>query len=330
MNRQLLDALETCLQAMEKGESLDSALKRYPRLSADLRPLLEAAWAARTLRPSQVPVRAIARSRSRVLTAAAGLRSQKASSSRLKPTWRFVLTSLAVIAFLVLSGNGLLVASARSIPGDVLYPVKRSVETTQLNLSSDPAQKQVLQREFSQRRVEETRSLITIKRVTQVEFDGTVIAQTQDGWLVSGILVTVTSQTRVDGQLQTGREVEVLGETQANGSVQALRLTVSQDEAEPGETATGSPTEGGEQPESSTSVRQIMETPTPDDPEWTRTPGAADGHEPGGDGPSTPGSTESHGEGKGGTQTPEPTESHGSEWKGTGTPQSTGEHHDDH
>jgi len=335
MNRQILDALQACLQAMENGESLEAVLARYPRFAAELRPLLEASQAARRLSPERLPVGAITRSRARLLRTAAGLRSRKDASSRLKPSWRFVLASLAALALLALSGNGLLVASARSLPGDVLYPVKRSVEKTQLNLLSDPAQRQLLQQEFSQRRVDETKSLITIKRVTQVDFEGVVTGQTEDGWLVSGIRVLTTAQTRVDGRLQVGREVEVLGETQASGSVQAARLSVSLDEGEPASPANGSGNEAEDRTAPSPTQEQITPTPTPtgwqqDDHEATRTPGGTEWHEPGSRGTSTPEATDSENHWRSGTSTPEPTDSNAPGWTDTQTPQPTGEHSGDH
>ena len=41
MTDPLFDALEDCLQSLERGQSLDSAIKLYPDLESDLRPILE-------------------------------------------------------------------------------------------------------------------------------------------------------------------------------------------------------------------------------------------------------------------------------------------------
>jgi hypothetical protein len=334
MNRQLLDALEACLQAMEKGESMESALKRFPRFASDLRPLLETAWAARTLRQSEIPGRVAARGRSRLLAAAAALRARNAASPRLKPSWRYALTVLAVVAFLVLSGNGLLVASARSLPGDMLYPVKRSMETTQLNLVANPGQKQALQQQFSQRRVEETKSLITIKRVILVDFDGMVSDQTQDGWVVSGIPVVVNAQTQVIGQIIIGQETEVSGMTQSNGWVLASRMKADESggENEPGSGKSSSPTEAVNQGEDSGSTPEGTGTPATGDwqEQHTRPPEPTDGHPQDSTEVSSLGPTEGHDYHQSVTPTPEPTDVHGSEWWSQQTPQPTWEHSKEH
>ena len=74
----------------------------------------------------------LARQRAHGLAMAAELRQAKNRNPVRRISWRPALTVLAVIALLVMSSNGLLIASAHSIPGDTLYPLKRSVESTQL------------------------------------------------------------------------------------------------------------------------------------------------------------------------------------------------------
>ncbi len=67
MNEKLQDALETCLQRMEQGETLDSLLGRYPDLAVQLSPLLKAAARARSARRESLPSTVLARQRSRGL-----------------------------------------------------------------------------------------------------------------------------------------------------------------------------------------------------------------------------------------------------------------------
>jgi len=227
INKKLLEALEICLQRVEHGESLEAVLASYPAFDAQLRPLLDAAIYARAPQPVNLPAQVLARQRSRGLALAAELRTLKNHFPRLGRAWRSALTFLSVAAFLLMSSNGLLLASAQSIPGDTLYPLKRSVESTQLQLVSDPHQRQVLQRVFSERRVEETRSLITDKRVENVEFSGVVSFQSAGQWLVSDIPVTLTSQTLIEAGIGLGDNIEVDGATNAAGDVEAIRLSLS-------------------------------------------------------------------------------------------------------
>ena len=81
MNK-LYDALENCLQALEQGQSMDSVLKRYPGLAAQLRPMLEASLQARTSERLPVPSEAQGRGRLRLLPRAAEFRQSKAPARR--------------------------------------------------------------------------------------------------------------------------------------------------------------------------------------------------------------------------------------------------------
>ena len=245
MNKKLFDALEVCLQRMEYGESLDSVLASYPGLAARFRPLLETAICVRSPQRERLPANILARQRSRGLALAADLRQGKNHRPWLRRFWRPVLTFLSVAAFLLMSSNGLLLASAHSIPGDTLYPLKRSVESTQLQLVSNPNQRQALEQAFSERRVEETRSLITNKRVENVEFNGVVSLQSAAQWLVSGIPVVITSQTVIDVDIDLGDTIEVDGSTNLSGDVEAISLALASnpdtDDNYPGLTPTPTP-----------------------------------------------------------------------------------------
>jgi hypothetical protein len=228
MNKKLLDALETCLERMEHGEPLDSVLAYYPELAAQLRPLLATAIRAKSANPGSLPAAVLERQRGRGLELAVHLRHEKKHHLHhllLPRFWRPVATILSVIAILVMSGNGVLIASAHSIPGDTLYPLKRSVESTQLQLASDPTERQVLEQKFSELRVEETKSLISIHRVESVEFTGVVSGQSDDEWLVSGIPVEITTDAETSEGIEVGEEIDVHGSTSATGEVNATRLS---------------------------------------------------------------------------------------------------------
>ncbi len=281
MNKKLVDALENCLRALEKDETLDSALKRYPFLAERLRPLLESAQAARKVHQLPVPQNAQTRGRARVLSAAAQLREGRSPRRRTGFAWRVAVATLVAIAFIAVGGNDLLTASASSLPGDILYPLKRTVEDTRLTFSSDPAQRQQLQEEFKQRRVQETETLIAEGRIESVEFDGLVTVKTPDGWLIGGVSVIVTPQTHINGTISIGMEVEVIGETQANGNVRALNLKVNDEEEDRDGNPDGEPTELASPEDSPDSESEGTGLPEP---------------------------TDEHGSGTEETATPEPTE----------------------
>jgi hypothetical protein len=229
MNKELIDALEVCLQRMEHGDSLEYVLAGYPRLAGQLQPLLMTAARARAAGWAPLPTGVLARQRSRSLSQAAALRQGRFRRPVYWHFLRLVVTIFLVIVLLVMSTNGILVASAKSIPGDALYPIKRSVETTQLGLVSNSAQRQILEQTFSERRLDETRSLIIIRRVEEVDFFGVVTSQSGSQWLVSGIPVQLTSQVNMDGQIEIGDDVDVQGSTDTEGNVVAIRLTHASD-----------------------------------------------------------------------------------------------------
>lgn len=250
MNTILPDVLENSLQRMEQGETLDSVLAHYPGLEGELRPLLETAVLARSSNQDGLPMGVLARQRSRGLALAADFRQGKNPALVLGRFWRPVILVLSVIVILVIGTNNLLTASAHSLPGDTLYPLKRSVESTQLRLVSDPVKKLELEHTFSQRRVDETKSLISEERVEEVEFTGEVLSQSDGEWLISGIPVVVTSQTEIEKGIKVGDVIEVKGSTNSAGDVVAISLRLAEDNVSddplPGESPTepASPEDG--------------------------------------------------------------------------------------
>ncbi len=288
MNTKLSNALQDCLQALERGTTLEECLTRYPSLAGNLRPLLESAQAARTAGLFPVPGNAVTRGRARLLAHAARLRQAKRSYPRLTGAWRVAVASLAVLAFLVFTGNGLIAASANALPGDALYPVKRTVEDVRLQLAPDPQAEAEIQEEITSRRVEETESLLSEQRVEEVEFEGLVSEQLPDGWRIAGIPVVVTDQTEVEGTVSIGMMAEVTGQTQLDGSVLAKRLRVEEQES-------GSSEE--ESTAEATSTEKAEDTPEPAQTEDSSGHGSGDGED--GEDDSGSGSGEK-------TKTPEP------------------------
>ena len=235
MNNKLFDALETCLQALEKGETLDTALSRYPALKADLRPLLEASLHARSLRLGSgqalagSPVSDVVqrRARSRLLQRAAEMREAKRAPRR---TWLFNFRPLAVTLMLVvffLSGTGLVNASTTSLPGDNLYPVKRTWEDMRLLFVFAHDEREGLEMEYENERLEEISELLAEGRVEPISFSGYVTAQTDGQWTVSGILVTITAQTVLPAEpVVVGSVVTVYGMTTLDGNVEAQSVDI--------------------------------------------------------------------------------------------------------
>jgi hypothetical protein len=140
MNEKLYEALEVCLNALETGVDVESALRLYPQLADELRPVLEASIQAKSLALPSVPGAAKQRGRARVLGHANEMRK-----AAIKPRQRWAMfafprlaTSLAIALIFLLSGTGLVSASSGALPGDSLYPVKRSWEDLRCSSSFLP------------------------------------------------------------------------------------------------------------------------------------------------------------------------------------------------
>jgi hypothetical protein len=221
------DALEICLQEIEKGADLETVLRLYPDLADELRPILETSVEARNMAaggPAPIVVRRV---RSRVLQQAAQMREAKAQTSR--RLWsvplRRVLVSLAVIVALFVSSTSLVRAATTTLPGDNLYPVKRTWEGVLVLFTFNIQARQQLEVEHENERLEELYKLFAEGRLAKVDFAGTVTRQNGDLWLVSKVPVVISAGTDLrDRPILPGDAVRVRGVTQADGTVLAERV----------------------------------------------------------------------------------------------------------
>jgi hypothetical protein len=247
MTDELMLALDDCLNALGAGATLDEALARHPALADDLRPMLEAARAAGASAPAaEVPRARQTASRAQFLARAAELRQQRAPLRLWLAAPRALAAALTVFFALVLGAYGVAAASAQSLPGDPLYGVKRTVERAQLVLTFDARARAQLEGQFAEQRVEEARALTALGREAEIEFRGAIELIESDRWIVAGITVRITEQTRASGSPALGAIVEVTGLSQADGTVLAARIDVSDEspagpEAAPSAAPTATP-----------------------------------------------------------------------------------------
>ncbi|HSO12319.1 MAG TPA: DUF5667 domain-containing protein [Anaerolineales bacterium] len=228
MNK-LYEALEICLNEIEKGADVDTVLFRYPELANELRPILEASVKAKDMAapvPSQDVIR---RNRAKLLQHAAEMRERKAAPVS-RRIWsvplRRALVTLMVVAMLFVSGTGLVRASSATLPGDNLYPVKRTWEDLLLLFTFDADKREVLELEHENERLEELHELFTEGRSAEVDFAGYVTRQSGSEWLVSDITVFVLPGTVMpDRQVLVGAAVRVHGRIQ-NGGVAATQINL--------------------------------------------------------------------------------------------------------
>lgn len=221
MNRELDTAFENCLMAMDQGESLDQALSRYPEKADELRPLLTLASRTRQF-TADLPSRATAmRSRSQMLGRAFELRTVDRGPA-VQPWLRWSIALLGLSLFILISGGvGLMAASAQSLPGDGLYPLKRSAERIQLSFTPGLTNRLSLTITQDMRRLDEVLRLLELKRVEAVEFEANLSDRQGSRWQFGDIPVLVTQNTSIPSGLRVGDLLRIRGRTTSQGWVRA-------------------------------------------------------------------------------------------------------------
>jgi uncharacterized membrane protein YgcG len=225
----LYEVLDICLQELEQGSDIETVLFRYPDLADELRPILETSVDARKMAVPAPADEVVRRNRSKLLQYAAQMREAKANPSR--RIWfaslRRLAVTLAILAVLFASGTGLVRAASTTLPGDNLYPVKRTWEDVLVAFTFNVQERDALEVEHENERLQEMQELFAEGRSAKVDFAGLVTSQKGSEWEVSTVLVVVSTQTEIRDQGQgigVGSAVRVKGQTQDNSVVLAERI----------------------------------------------------------------------------------------------------------
>jgi hypothetical protein len=224
------DALDDCLEAMARGASADNAVKRFPKLAHELRPLLEASLMAKDVARIHVPLDVRRRGRSHLLQQVRAINeSSVPARRRMIPFFPRVALTSGLVAALVLTSTGLVSASSSSLPGQQLYPVKRTWESVRLLFAFSPEQRDLIESNYEQERLNETHDLLGQRLTAPITFSGVLAKQTDGKWLISGIPVSVNSTTSLPTlRIADGAPVSVTGVTRADGVVEAQQIQVLQ------------------------------------------------------------------------------------------------------
>ncbi|SRR6266498_5075547 len=223
----LYEVLEICLQDVEQGADLETVLFHYPNLADELRPILEASVNARSMAVPAPSAEVVRRNRAKVLQHAAQMREARVKSSG--RIWfaslRRLAVTLAVVVTLFASGTGLVRAASTTLPGDNLYPVKRTWEDVLLAFTFNVQQRDALEIEHENERLHELQELFAEGRSAKVDFAGSVTSQNGTEWMVAGVPVMISVQTEISDQgIGIGSAVRVKGQTQGNNVVLAEQV----------------------------------------------------------------------------------------------------------
>ena len=174
----LYDILEICLKEIENGADVDTVLFRYSEFAEELRPILETSMQAKMLAAADPSPDVVRRSRANVMQQAARMREEQLRPSR--RLWsvplRRAVVSLAVIGALFMTSTGLVQAASTTLPGDNLYPVKRTWEDVRVIFTFDTQAREALEVAHENERLDELNDLFTEGRSANVDFAGTVMS----------------------------------------------------------------------------------------------------------------------------------------------------------
>ncbi len=254
MSRNLEAVFDECLNQVNKGKSLKACVHQYPALAAELEPLLRIAFQLKALRQGGEPSpAALQAGKEKLLREAARLKRAKERESRTGhvPLWlnlqslmrRSVATVvLATLLLVAVLGGGAMAASAKSLPGDALYPVKRMTEEFRLLVTFDRQAKAQLLQKFDERRREEARAVASSQRIAEMSFRGRVESMDDSDWTIGGVPVSTSDETVTEGEIEVGTLVRVRIRSLSDGTLLAIRVSAEPEEAIPEPTASPTPT----------------------------------------------------------------------------------------
>lgn len=221
MNRRDFDILEENIQAAlssDEGTGDDLPKDTVPENLEELTPVIRALNDIGMEEPS---VEAQNRSRTQTLAAAAALRANRPAIGSIPFLFRPVAGVLAVLILVFITGFGLLEASAETIPGDALYPIKRSAESLASAVSEIRADSPTKTIDLNQRRIDEIHKLLTLGRITEIQFDGVIEEINGNTYIITGLPVQTTNATLQINLPQLEEKVRVLGTTTSEATIAA-------------------------------------------------------------------------------------------------------------
>jgi uncharacterized membrane protein YgcG len=226
----IYDVLEICLQELENGADLKTVLASYPDLASELRPILKASIQAR-MRSVDLPApssEVVRRGRAKLLKRASEMREAKVSPrKRMIPLFQRLALSFSLTAVFLASGTGLVGASSTALPGEHLYPVKRTWEDVRLFFTFNPDRKGLLESEFETERLDEVDELLIEGRHEVIQYSG-VFKQVNSVMYVSGVKVLVPANLQVPAD---GAAVTITGRTNAQTFVEIESIELLPDGA---------------------------------------------------------------------------------------------------
>ncbi len=209
----LLNALNDSIDRMAGGATIADCVQRHPQYGATLESLLET---GQLVRRAQASVEEAERARDRQMPRYERLLVESQPSGRTLPLAR--LAQWAAI-FVLVFGLGGALAAEQSLPGDALYGLKRLTENARAALLPETAEV------FTQRRFDEARQIVTLRREAELTLTGEIASLTDTALMIEGLAI-LTADVPERAALTPGMRVEILAQSTALGELRAQSIRI--------------------------------------------------------------------------------------------------------
>jgi len=148
------DILDRCIDASRFGSDPEAILREHPEVAREVRPLLELASALEASPEPPVSQTKLLAAMAKATELGSAHDAHRRCRTRLFSTKLWSRAAAVIVIFLLL-GWGAATASAGSLPGELLYPVKLFTERVKFFLTLRPEEKAELRIIFSEERLKE-------------------------------------------------------------------------------------------------------------------------------------------------------------------------------
>jgi hypothetical protein len=162
--------LNICLDRIAKGDSIKQCLSEYPQFAAQLDPLLKTALSIQRVSAIKPRSEFKAEAKYRILMKLEKRKKNVVNKEpffRRMPRWATVL--IVALIIILVGSSGTVAASANSLPGDKLYPVKIASERVQTAFVFSDENRVKVEVKLVERRVDELTGLIEIGDSHRIE-----------------------------------------------------------------------------------------------------------------------------------------------------------------
>ncbi len=271
---------EEAVERIEAGEPVEQVLASYPAdVARELEPLLSVVtlFDGFPEPPPRSPQR-VAQGRAAFLAQAAQMQARPslwdhlAQSFRsllagLSPSWQRAAMTVAALLVIVILGHTTLVRASQSLPGDPLYPLKRTWEGLTVLLTFSPEERASLQAEYIKRRQSEVSQVVQRRRpVDRLQWAGYIISIQGEMWQVDGQTLRVPKSARIVGTPAVGKWADVVAMAPGDGTLIAREIIIEEQPpvlSIPTPTPTATPTPSPTHTATPTATATPTPSPTP-------------------------------------------------------------------